>query len=576
MRSLCLLLAMTLFAAPLFASNPIPTIDQPLVPTSVPPGSGPFVLTVNGSAFVSGAVVNWNGKPLKTQFVSQRRLRALVPGTDVVRATTASITVTNPATGGPSFAVFFTVTVPTPSVTFAALPGFTVGTSITQVAAADFNNDGKMDLAVLYQGTQYTCSNGTVGSNYISSYLGNGDGTFTAAGSLQLDCSALDGNENYAFTVANFTNDGYPDLAVSFTGTECCFDFGRFVAVYPGNGDGTFSALPTSIAGSVGDEGGPATAGDFNGDGNLDVEVEGADLGSVLWFLQGASNGTLGIGGTTELDPAGDFAGLWLAAGDFNNDGILDIVTPEVDAGTPTILLGIGDGTFIPAPSQPALSLSAPAIGDFNGDDNLDLAFAGPAATELSVLLGNGDGTFTVENNAPNNGPYATPLTADLNGDGKLDLAAGQILLGNGDGTFQAGINIGAGSEAAIADFNGDGRLDLVTVAGNSITILLQAGTSIPSPSSLKFPRRPVGTTSAAKPITLTNSGSATLQISSLSISGDFEGTNNCGSTLAIGQSCQIDVVFKPTAIGLRTGNITIAGNGASNPQLIPLSGTGY
>jgi hypothetical protein len=84
-----------------------------------------------------------------------------------------------------------------------------------------------------------------------------------------------------------------------------------------------------------------------------------------------------------------------------------------------------------------------------------------------------------------------------------------------------------------------------------------------------------VGTTSAAKTVTLTNTGNATLDITSISASGDFAQTNDCGSSVAAGAGCLIQVTFTPTRQGGRTGAITLTDNAANSPQLVSLSGTG-
>ena len=94
------------------------------------------------------------------------------------------------------------------------------------------------------------------------------------------------------------------------------------------------------------------------------------------------------------------------------------------------------------------------------------------------------------------------------------------------------------------------------------------------SPASLTFASQVVGSTSAAQAVTLTNTGSGPLSISSVGISGDFTATNNCGSSLAAQASCQIIVAFTPTVIGTRTGAITLSDNAASSPQQLSLSGT--
>ena len=78
-------------------SNPVPFVNQPLLPDATSPGGATLTLTVNGTGFVSGATVNWNGTALATTFVSSSVLTATVPATDIAAAHTASVTVTNPA-----------------------------------------------------------------------------------------------------------------------------------------------------------------------------------------------------------------------------------------------------------------------------------------------------------------------------------------------------------------------------------------------------------------------------------------------------------------------------------------------
>ncbi|HEY6766272.1 MAG TPA: FG-GAP-like repeat-containing protein [Candidatus Sulfotelmatobacter sp.] len=579
-----LVVSFILLIAPLFAaSNSIPTVNQPLVPSAVAPGAGAFVLRVNGSAFVAGAIVKWNGNPLSTRFINRSELKALVPAVRAAKATTAVITVTNPAPGGGrSNPVFFTVTPATASLTFAPSSSFMVGTAISDVSVGDFNNDGRMDLAVLNEGAEYTCTDGTQASEYVSMFLGNGDGTFVPGETLELGCgsSFLDGSD-FAMVAADFNGDGRIDLAISFTGDMCCVEPGRWVLAYLGNGDGTFNVEPY-VVGNVSNGMGIPVAADFNGDGNRDLAIEGGDFGYILYVFEGQGDGTFPGGPETDLSPAFDgAASSWLAAGDFNRDGLLDMVSPPVN-NLPSILLGNGDGTFSAASSQPpfAASANAPAVGDFTGDGILDLAVT-DASANLNILVGNGDGTFIPRNGEPNAGPYGTPLTSDLNGDGKLDLAVSSatgnlVYLGNGDGTFQNALAIGPnGSTVGIADFNGDGRLDLVTLNANTITVLVQAPTAVPSSVDVRFGKQAVGTSSPARRITLANSGSAALHLSSIISNGDFAETNDCRAIVPLGQSCHIDVVFKPTAKGFRSGTITITDNAANSPQLIQLSGMG-
>ena len=83
------------------------------------------------------------------------------------------------------------------------------------------------------------------------------------------------------------------------------------------------------------------------------------------------------------------------------------------------------------------------------------------------------------------------------------------------------------------------------------------------------------GTTSAAQSLTLTNTGSAPLTISSIAINGDFAQTNACGTSVAAGASCTITVTFTPTAAGTRSAMVTITDNATDSPHTVALSGTG-
>ena len=99
------------------------------------------------------------------------------------------------------------------------------------------------------------------------------------------------------------------------------------------------------------------------------------------------------------------------------------------------------------------------------------------------------------------------------------------------------------------------------------------------SPTSINFGAQNTGTSSAPIPVTLTNSGGAPLSISSITITGgnpgDFSQTNNCGTTLATGASCDINVTFTPTTTGSRISSVSVADNALGSPQSVSLSGTG-
>lgn len=115
------------------------------------------------------------------------------------------------------------------------------------------------------------------------------------------------------------------------------------------------------------------------------------------------------------------------------------------------------------------------------------------------------------------------------------------------------------------------------TVQGAGATASVGAASF--SLSSLSFPTQQDGTTSTAQTFTLTNSGSGPLNISSIWTSGtngkDFAQTNNCGSSLTVGGTCTISVVFKPTVNGGESGAVSFSDNAKNSPQTVSLSGTG-
>src|SRR5262245_56602834 len=101
MKTTCLAVLILFSSAILLAqNNPVPLINQPLVPASAAPGGKAFTLTVNGTGFVSTSSVEWNGQSLLTTVVSSKKLRATVPAAKIANAGTASVTVAHP--GAPS------------------------------------------------------------------------------------------------------------------------------------------------------------------------------------------------------------------------------------------------------------------------------------------------------------------------------------------------------------------------------------------------------------------------------------------------------------------------------------------
>ena len=359
-----------------------------------------------------------------------------------------------------------------PAPSFAGPLWFTAGLYPVSVAVGDLNGDGRADLA-------------TTGSVL----LGNGDGTFQAAINYRA------GTNPVSVAVGDFNGDGKADL-VTVNNSTCpiCVSQGNGnLSVLLGKGDGTFQGAVNYGAGTA-----PVSvvAGDFNGDGKLDLVV--ADAGA--YPTNGGVSVLLGNGDGTFQAAVNYSAGRSprsLATGDFNGDGKLDLAVVSHDnySAPILVLLGNGDGSF----QSPVAYGAGPytysvAVGDFNADGKPDLAVANfgigdwVVFSSVSVLLGKGDGTF---GHAVGYGPGGTSVAVgDFNGDGELDLAVGNefsandsVLLGKGDGTFQSAADFTPSWHhqsttpiaLVVSDLNGDGRPDLVKANSFSgdITVLL-------------------------------------------------------------------------------------------------------
>jgi hypothetical protein len=356
--------------------------------------------------------------------------------------------------------------------------------------AADFNGDGKLDLA-------------GAGLN-VRVMLGLGDGSFRPyveypVGGYTQDVAAGDLN-----------GDGRADLVVTNNNAQIG------LTVVLGNGDGSFGA-PASYPNDTGSSSPSVVIADFDQDGRADV-VAAHDIACFNAPCVVADSISLRRGnGDGTLQPAQQIRvgqGLQrLALGDFNSDGIKDLGVAAA-FGKVYILLGSGDGTFRQLPDLlivQGIDNTDIEVADFNGDRIQDLAVAPDADHRTVVLLGNGDGTFRQSASIPDalQERVGELTVADFNGDGLQDVAAGMalccslsgdgmlgVLYGNGDGTFKPvarylvpGFVIGSGGGYLLAaDLNGDAKQDIVLqVRGNNAGTTVLLNTTGRAPSALAF-----------------------------------------------------------------------------------------
>ena len=303
-------------------------------------------------------------------------------------------------------------------------------------------------------------------------FLGNGDGTLGTASIISVPGGPI------AVAVGDFNGDGNADIAVASYNNNS-------ISILIGNGAGGF-AIPVTYTVGVGSEPQAIIVGDFDGDGNADLAV--ANYGSQnISVVFGRGDGTFGPGATY---PVGTSHPMGIAAGDFNHDGKVDLAVANFGpTSTVSVLLGTGGGAFANAVDYPTTGTGtySVAVGDFNGDGIPDLITPNNTSNDVSFLPGTGNGTFGAATKfSVGSGPTFIAL-GDFNGDGKLDIAAASdgvsvvtLLYGDGNGgvasVFDAGVGSG-GSGArglAVGDFNGDGVTDIAVsdYASNTVSIL--------------------------------------------------------------------------------------------------------
>ncbi len=330
---------------------------------------------------------------------------------------------------------------------------YAAGSGAKSVVMADWNNDGKLDLAV---------ANGSAST--VSVLLGNGDGT------LRPRLDSPTGSDPSSMAVADLNLDGRPDLALT----------GAFesVSVLLGNGSGQFGHQNSFATGRS--PGGVAVV-DVNGDGRQDLALANRDGGTVSVLL-GVGNGN--------FDNRQDFvtgtAPVAVVAGDLHRDGRIDLAVANRTSNAISILRGLGNGAFTLAGAIPGLAgdgqPSSVAMADLNRDGWTDLVASHAGAGAVTLHRNDRSGAYTPPMNLTAGISPSFVTVGDLNGDGWADLAvvdagADKLLLfaNNGQGDFSSSTSLDTGigpSSIAIGDLDRDGWADVVVAnAGSQNTL---------------------------------------------------------------------------------------------------------
>jgi uncharacterized repeat protein (TIGR01451 family) len=327
-------------------------------------------------------------------------------------------------------------------------------------AVRDLDADGDLDIAVALDQSKVGTAN-SFDANSVAIYLGNGDGTFGPAQTFRV------GSGLESIALEDFDGDAKIDIAVSSRAGG--------LSVLLGRGDGTF---PVQSDFSAGRDPVFLDVGDVNGDGDLDVAVANRDSGSVSVFL-GSGDGAFAAPTDYTFERLTlNFVGLR----DLNRDDALDLV---VTGNALSVLLNRGDGTFGPRTDYSGTGKSV-AFDDLDGDGDLDLI---ATIDGFNVSLGNGDGTFSAYPSVRNLGNVQSAALGDVDGDGDSDavlktynnLVPGvRVVFGKGDGTFDARLNVyptgSPDGNITLADLDRDGDLDVVTGGSDMISVLLGRG----------------------------------------------------------------------------------------------------
>jgi hypothetical protein len=409
--------------------------------------------------------------------------------------------------------------------TFGTASTFPTGTTALSIAAGDLNGDGFLDLAV---------GNSSAGIDSVSTLLGNGDGTFQPHLEHATGFNPALGAIAEGVALGDFTGTGGPldVVAADYSfNTVDVFLNTPVIAIAPAS-----IAFPSTLVGTT----------------SSAVTVTISNPGSApLPFTSAAI--TLGTFGATSDCASSIAVGSTCTA---------SVTFAPTTAGVATGTLTINDGA---ASSPQAVALSGTGTAPTVGLSVTSLTFS-------SQNVGTTSAAQTVTLNNTGTGPLNITSIAASAQFGETNTCGSSVAAG-----AMCSVSV---TFAPTAPGTQTGTLTFTDNASNSPQTVNLTGTGAGpgatlTPATLTFSGQPVNSTSTAQTITLKNSGTETLTITSVTASGPYAVTNTCGGSLGAGASCTLSVTFTPTATGTQTGTITVADNASGSPQTAALTGTG-